>query len=769
MRGPEHTGYLLSGDSQESGADVATAEAENTKRNFINKEVTMVAYISLLLLLLGLWGGVFNPFIPMARASDPSLYALLIGIDLYLPNQLPGGYSYRSLGGCVRDITHMEQFLQSRLGLPQAHILKLTATNVGQTQPAEPKDQWPTRKNMVAKFKQLGAMAHPGDQVYIHYSGHGGRATTGFKELKGPDGWDEALVPMDIGNSEANYLRDVEMAFLLKTLVDKGLIVTVVLDSCHSGGTTRGRGGAVARRATPIPKTGAVDILDFVDTTPRPTDSEVASIETLIETWQSLPGGAKRAMKPASGWLIEPQGYTLLAACRASESANEYPLNGEYSGVLSYWLLDSLKQIGPKLTYKTLHERVLAKVRSQFQDQTPQLQGEGNRVVFGSEQVQPHYAVLVMQVDEPKKRVIVQAGQAHGLRKGAQFAIYPPGVDLTQIDQRLALVEIVELGATESWAQIKSKLRSDAIMQGALGVLLDSGDIRLQRDVRVIVKQADRKTQVERAIKEGGSGFLRLASDEEPADFQVSVNDQSQYEFWDPAGAMIANLHPPIGVSNKDATASVVQRLVHLAKYRNVQELDNRDAMSPLARKLLVELSGVQSQYDPVDRPNPKPFDAPGNTPMIKEGEWTFLRIRNLLPPGQPNDPTQILNITVLDLQPDWGITQVFPSGAGYSEPLDPGQEILIPLRASLPAAYKEGADILKVFATLGTTDFRWLELPALDKPPTRRDAHDKPKNPLEELLASVAAQKPKTRNLNPAAYPSREWLTIQVEVRIKK
>jgi uncharacterized protein YbdZ (MbtH family) len=705
-----------------------------------------------------------------SASQKPNLYALLIGIDCYLPNQLPGGYYYASLGGCVRDITHVEEFLRRTLGMAQGRILKLTATNAGQGRPSEPEDQWPTYRNMVAKFKQLEAIAHPGDQVYIHYSGHGGRATTAYPDLKGPNGWDETLVPTDIGNSEAQYLRDVEIAYMLKTMVDKELIVTVVLDSCHSGSATRGLGGAVPRRATPIPGAAAVNILDFVDTTPPPAASEVASMEKLVAAWESLSGAVTRALKPAGGWLLEPQGYTLLAACRASESAYEFPFDGrENSGALSYWLLDSLKQIGPALTYKTLHERILAKVHSRFQYQTPQLQGEGDRVVFGSDQVQPQYAVLVMQVDAPEERVMVGAGQAHGLRKGAQFAVYPPGADLTRLDQRLALGQIVELGATESWVQITSKLRPDAIEHGSLAVLLDPGNIRLQRDVRVLIGQADTKSLVEQAIKEGGSGFLRLAADAEPVDFQVIVNDRSQYEIWDPAGAEIANLRPPIEAGERDAAARVVQRLVHLAKYRNVQELDNRDAMSPLARKLVVELAGVQSDFDPVDPPNPKPFGDPGNTPTITEGEWTFLRIRNQLPPGDPDDPARILNVTVLDLQPDWGITQVFPSGAGFFEPLDPGQAILIPLRASLPAAYEEGTDILKVFATLGTTDFRWLELPTLDISPTRKAVCDMPENPLEELLASVAAREPGTRNLNPAAYPSREWTTAQVEVHIKR
>mgnify|MGYP001547264349 FL=1 len=84
-------------------------------------------------------------------------------------------------------------------------------------------------------------------------------------------------------------------------------------------------------------------------------------------------------MKPASGWLLEPQGYTLLAACRANESAYEYPFNGhEKIGVLTYWLLDTLRQAGPNTSYKMVHDRILAKVHGQFEQQTPMLQGAGH-------------------------------------------------------------------------------------------------------------------------------------------------------------------------------------------------------------------------------------------------------------------------------------------------------------------------------------------------------------------------------------------------------
>ena len=89
------------------------------------------------------------------------LYALLIGIDYYLPNRLSDGSSYSNLGGCVRDINHVEDFLKAKLKMSPEQIFKLTASNSGKPEPAEPIEQWPTYKNMVAMFKRLTEIAQP--------------------------------------------------------------------------------------------------------------------------------------------------------------------------------------------------------------------------------------------------------------------------------------------------------------------------------------------------------------------------------------------------------------------------------------------------------------------------------------------------------------------------------------------------------------------------------------------------------------------------------
>ena len=123
--------------------------------------------------------------------TDHRMWALLIGVDCYMRNLLPDDSWYPSLGGCVRDIVHVEEFLRTKLGLGDDRILKLAASYTGPQppsqdhdyQPPEPREQWPTYENMVAAFKHVTELAQPGDQVYIHYSGHGGRAATAYPQI----------------------------------------------------------------------------------------------------------------------------------------------------------------------------------------------------------------------------------------------------------------------------------------------------------------------------------------------------------------------------------------------------------------------------------------------------------------------------------------------------------------------------------------------------------------------------------------------------------
>jgi hypothetical protein len=65
--------------------------------------------------------------------------------------------------------------------------------------------------------------------------------------------------------------------------------------------------------------------------------------------------------------------------------------------------------------------------------------------------------------------------------------------------------------------------------------------------------------------------------------------------------------------------------------------------------------------------------------------------------------------------------------------------------------------DVIKVFATISTTNFHWLELPPLDRPRTRSaSTRGGPTNPHEELFASIAEEKQKRPSGRPVNRPSK-------------
>jgi hypothetical protein len=725
----------------------------------------------------------------MSESSNQNLFALCIGVDFYFPNSLPGEGRYPSLGGCVRDINHVENFLRQKLGIPEENIFTLTSSsNITNDGPLEPPEKLPTYSNIVSAFKSLTEKAQKGDQVYIHYSGHGGRSKTHIPTLKGNNGLDETLVPTDIGNASTRYIRDTEIAKIIERMLKKELVVTMVLDCCHSGGATRGKGGAVARG------------INIIDTTSRPQDSLVASIEALENTWKNLDKpshtlddsyaksiGNTRSLQIGSGWLPQIKGYVLLAACRPSESAYEYDFEGnERNGALTYWLLKCLPILDRETTFKQLHDRIIAKIHSQFPLQTPMLEGDGNRKVLGINFANTVYAVNVMEVDLNTKRILLNTGQVHGIRKDAKFAIYPPGLtDFSKIEKRLAIVEIDERGSTNSWGKIITDFNKGIIEAGAQAVLIDPVDLRLKKSINLVYQtnvdlNTSSKKRYEEAIdflkekilENSQESFLELTTpDSNNADFQVAINEKGQYEIWDPAGKPIPNLNPPLMIDDQNSVAILKQRLVHLSKYMNIQQIDNLDAASPLARKLVVELFGVSKDYDPADRPDLLLLESQGNLKIVKVGQKMVLRIKNNL----PKDSNQVLNVAILALQSDWAVSQIYPTNPGENFiPIDPDSEEFFPLEAGLPENYKSGKDIIKVFATLDQTSFRSLELPVLDQQQTTKKREitrgggvNIPKSPLEQLMATITKDKPATRNISPSSTPSKEWTTAEIEVNV--
>ena len=687
---------------------------------------------------------------PNTASEASNLHALLIGINCYRPNRLSDGTFYRSLLGCVPDILHVEQFLRKHLGLTDERLIRLTASLApDSSDPAEPPEQWPTYRNIIESFRKLTGAARPGDQVYIHYSGHGGRTPTLPAHRRAIPGKvvDETLVPTDIGNSEAQYLRDIELAFLLREMVEKGLFVTVVLDSCHSGSATRD--GAVLRGSS------------TVDTTPRPAVSLVAADDALAEAWQRAAAAATRDVEVGSGWLPDPRGYVLLAACGAHEGAYEFPFeNGQKRGALTYWLLDALKELGLGVTYRTVYRQLYAKIHTQFKAQTPQLEGEGDRVVFGRDSVARPHAFTVMCVAEGGRELTINAGRVHRVGRGARLAVFRAGAaDGSRASA--TVVEVGEPGVASSPARVVGPHGADEIRQGDEAVLLVPGTDAAPRVVGLPrpespAAHAAPAAEVARLLRQRGGGYVRSALPGEAADFHVSVNERGEYLILDAGRRPFQNLGPALRAGDGAAAPKLIERLLHLSKYLNLRELENRDAQSALVHDVSAELVWAHAARG--ENGGAHAGSGPAAAHALRAGDWVSLRVRN--------GGGQTLNVTVLDLRPDWSVAQIFPSRAGLFETLGAGQELFVPLRADLPPGYEEGDDLIKVFVTTGAVDFKCFQLPPLDTPPAT-PPHALRTPPAAEPTPADPA--PTTRDMSAPRGPEEDWAALDREVSVRR
>ena len=664
-----------------------------------------------------------------------TLYALLIGINHYFPANHPDGVKIRQLNGCVRDVNQFESFLKTRYRVPPSNILKLTASHGGNNGPAEDPALWPTYENIVAAFHRITELANPGEQVLIYYSGHGRQAKTIYPDVKS-EGIDEGLMPTNIGSEQGRYLRDLELAYLLNRMVDKELVVSVILDACNSGGMTRG--DAVSRGS------------EGIDAINRPRDTLAApDTESLTATWRTLMAHAD-ATPALIGGIPASDRWVVLTACRAHESANEYPAdNVNVSGALTYWFLNVLQSSNHPLSFHQVHQRVHAQVRSKFQFQNPQLYGNGSRAVFGQDHLPAPFALTVIKANPGTGLVKLNGGVEQGIRNGAQFAIFPlDAVDITDFDQALAQVTITTEGVTISEGEVNDLAEGATIQLGAPAVLYHPGEIQLRSRVRLQSEgEGALSADVRKALEEAHQNnrirdFLQWSEPNDDSDFIVAANGSGEFEIWDSAGKLIPRITPPLLLNDTDAPRKLVARLIHLTRYRNVQKLANGDSRAE-------EVPNIEFKW----------LDVAADHTFVA-GETARLFIQN-------NSPSANVEITVLDLAPDWSIRQIYPQQAAASYTFALQESDTLTFDVLVGGQADQESSFFKLFATLNPTNFRLLELPALDG--SERRSVPEPANELEELLSQVAAVNPTSATRTLTRSITSGWTTAQVELRVRR
>ena len=569
----------------------------------------------------------------------PRIWLLLVGIDFYLNEA-------NRLQGAINDVFRMELSLKEYY--KEINVIKLSASvtsEPGQTAPPEDKHWWPTWDNFTGKLKDITSKASAGDIVWIHYSGHGTLQSTKTPEFTYQEGYgiDAALVLWEPNSSQGvRYLRGIELAILLDNMVDKGLKVTVVLDSCHSGSISRDGDHKV--RGIPW----SIDV-----------DSEFP-LESMLPQSSASKEKILRDAATKSHWLLHPQGYTLLAACGPHERAKEIKLK-ETRGALSHFICKAFGYCAQNKIQDVTHELIYRQVyayMSKVARQHPILIGTEKSTLWGAEvarmDIRSTFEIIKVSVDQ---EVWMNAGFVHGACTGDEYGVYVHA----EAKELVTRITITDVEAVHSVAKYTSALGPDAngfrIQVGYCAILT-----KLARPRAYIKLFPGANGSWEESLKE--SVWLQyLPSDElAPVDipcFSVKP-DRHQYTILDAKADVILNL-PPLIPSNPCISKQIFTILEHLSKYTFVQALDNRRTNSLTDSEFMIT---VKDQADHLNSYKS------GSSITVPHDSKLDIEFHNLT--------QKVLYFTVLNLTPLRRIKHLYPKHKEYQSvlPRDP-QKVL--------------------------------------------------------------------------------------------
>lgn len=671
------------------------------------------------------------------------LHALLIGVDRYDPNPL-----VRDLHGAVADVEAMEEFLL-RCGVADENVMRLTSSHGGARKAGETP---PTYEAMVDGIRHLAQRAKQASgAALIHYSGHGGRCTTMIPGTKGANGLDEGLIPPNLGGANGRFLHDVELTFLLDEIVRQDVSVTLILDSCHSGGMMRKPVDGIQRR-----RAGGV----FHGL--RRMESRVASIEELERVWRTVHHRSWRhAQRVTSGWtskgILERQQVAILAACRMQESAFERDFGDGPRGAFTHLLLEALSR-GPGLdSWDDVLRELTLRMRRLNPPQWPVFEGFPATSLFKVLRANRETRIEVAGVDLEKQRVLLDAGVALGVGKGALLEVGPRGEGEVG-----TMVEVEEASAGEAWAVACAETVGQ-IRCGDTALVIDPG-VGFKRRVAWIGPQASQghRSPLERVrleLEGSQCGFLEFVDAESsgpPAEFQVGLGPRD-FEILQADGHPVPGL-PAVGRNSRGAARRLVVQLLHLARFHLVRDLTNRDERSDLCGALEATLGLLPVGYERGDGCEAVPLDGLEHRPQVPEGRWIALEVTN--------SSQRALHLYVLDLRPDWGIEMIHPR-CGLTT-LEGGRRICLPLEIYLPPGVPGGLEILQVLGVTKPLRPKALCLPSLGDSvkQTLRTTGGVRSGPLGQLLRAIAVGERRWRS-SAFSRPNHHWTTAQVEFEV--
>ncbi|KAL5090449.1 hypothetical protein Trisim1_004349 [Trichoderma cf. simile WF8] len=605
-------------------------------------------------------------------------YALLVGIDLYLNDgsrnlSSHGELPFHNLRGCINDVEALYTFLQDDYEFANISILTSSLPALGNQEsatisPIEPQDRLPTFANIKAEFDNVYNRAVAGDFFFFHYSGHGSR----LNRIRGsplPSMTDPSLITVDFCCGQP-AVRGWQLNEWLEKLNKKGIQVVVTLDSCYSNGS---------RRSTD-------DYMSFHTPIQRSLEPNLSIADQVAANSSEASQLVRRGVKLKAPWSINPDSFTIIAACGTGERAVEKVVDGKTYGAFTWELLECLRRVnGELVTYRTITDQL----KMRLKDQNPETYGRDKLVFFGSHELIPA-TPLIVQLEGNK--AIVPVGRAHGVNIWSEFRISWELVD-----------------ATFSFNKVE-ELRCSGIITDNFSLLLrkvnqcvfpSRWSLGEKEPLRVYVDLAfgsGFRDQLQKQLKERIVGPIELLESTEYDVLRLDKLGEDDATIRGPA--WLTGSDDPVGPLNlrygniNELVTEAALALAHLARFRQILLLKAQRSSKP---PFVVSIQPVNGNVA-----NPHPLN--------QRFKFTF-----------QNKSDEELYITVIIFRPEFSIEQLYPP-RDYPQPIYKRQRKSFAFFLTPPNApewvqesrcYTFRRDIVRTLVTKGIrVSWKSLELP---------------------------------------------------------
>lgn len=357
----------------------------------------------------------------LAQSSSRKL-ALLVGINAYpYPN---------ALYGCVTDVELQRELLVHRFGFNPRDILMVT-------------DAQASRTGILQAFEDhLIKQARPGDVAVFHYSGHGSQVTDPDKDE--PDGLNGTLMPVDgafrveKGRQTVNDIMGHTLFLLMSAVPTDNL--TVVLDSCFSGG---GKRGNMRVRAIPRLARSSDDIF--------PSQAELAYQQQWLSLLKMSPSEFKRRRRAGVAKGV------VIASANRNQLASDATFDGFNAGAFTYHMTKYLwQQTGETPVVSAIAN--ISRRTTQELNQDPELECTPQCDPNSTEDQRPFY--FLNSPTPPAEAVITDVS-------GNAFTCWLGGIETSNPLDRNTILAVVDEQSQEI-AKVKLDSRRGLIGKGTL-------------------------------------------------------------------------------------------------------------------------------------------------------------------------------------------------------------------------------------------------------------------------------------------------------------